>query len=74
MSFQELEDENINKFSESGGSEQIENRVSGTLNAFRFIGTIFDLYLTRVRDTLLEMGKQQDAIEGPKKDDTSSEQ
>ncbi len=62
MSFKEIEGENLKKFTKKE-SKQIEQRLSGTFNAFRFIGSIFDLYLTRVKDTLLEMGREPEALE-----------
>ena len=57
--FTELEAEDINSFSQAG-SHEIEKQIGSTLNVFRFISTIFDLYLTRVKDTLFEMGKEED--------------
>lgn len=57
--FTELEAEDINSFSQAG-SNKIEQQIGSTLNVFRFISTIFDLYLTRVKDTLFEMGKEED--------------
>lgn len=67
MSFQQLEDDNINEFQQSAGHKSIKNNISGTLNIFRFVGNIFDLYFTRVKDTLLEMSKhpEEDALEQP---------
>lgn len=62
MSFKELEDENLTDFNENR-SKQVEQRLSGTFNVFRFIGSIFDLYLTRVRDTLVEMGREPEVLE-----------
>lgn len=60
MSFKQLEDENIQGFKASNQAPKIEQRINGTLNMFRFVGNIFDLYLTRLKDALIEMGKEEE--------------
>ncbi|MEM9990181.1 MAG: hypothetical protein AAF738_00390 [Bacteroidota bacterium] len=59
MSFKQLEDEHIEHFNASQQASKIEQEVQGTLNVFRFMGTIFDVYLNRFKDVLVEMGKQE---------------
>ena len=69
MSFKQLEDENLQKFQASGQSPKIEQRVNGTLSIFRFVGNIFDLYLTRLKDALVEMGREDDVPHPPKNEE-----
>lgn len=60
MPFKELEEEHIHEFYSSGKADNIERKLEGTMGFYQFMGNIFELYLVRMADTLIEMSGSSD--------------
>ncbi|MEM9885918.1 MAG: hypothetical protein AAF849_08500 [Bacteroidota bacterium] len=65
MAFHEYKEQEENNFNELG----IKNNILGTLNLYRFLGNIFEVYLPQLFNVVVEMSKGSE-----EEDDTGTDQ